>query len=213
MQIEDDEILQGFIEESLEHLADIENDLLAIEEAGENIDEDLVNKVFRAAHSIKGGAGFMGLTVIQELSHAMENVLGMIRGKKLVPNPDIINVLLLAADQLQKMVEDVQSSNDVDVTEHIIPLNSITETKTVPGGQASHKASPAKPEKTVKAKSKPEPEPEIEPELESEADTPPDYDLREEPDLEEEIPPQAEPVAMNVSKPSKSPKERKFFSR
>ena len=76
MQIEDDEILQGFIEESLEHLADIETDLLAIEKAGANIDENLVNKVFRAAHSIKGGAGFMGLTVIQELSHAMENILG-----------------------------------------------------------------------------------------------------------------------------------------
>ena len=44
MQIEDDEILQGFIEESLEHLADIENDFLAIEEAGADIDEELVNK-------------------------------------------------------------------------------------------------------------------------------------------------------------------------
>ena len=65
MDIEDDEILQGFIEESLEHLADIENDLLAIEEGGANTDEDLVNKVFRAAHSIKGGAGFMGVTTIQ----------------------------------------------------------------------------------------------------------------------------------------------------
>ena len=54
MQIEDDEILQGFIEESLEHLADIETDLLAIEKAGANIDENLVNKVFRAAHSING---------------------------------------------------------------------------------------------------------------------------------------------------------------
>ena len=88
MQIEDDEILQGFIEESLEHLADIENDLLAIEENGANIDEDLVNKVFRAAHSIKGGAGFMGLTKIQELSHSMENVLGLIRSKKLTPTPE-----------------------------------------------------------------------------------------------------------------------------
>jgi two-component system chemotaxis sensor kinase CheA len=125
MQFEDDEILQGFIEESLEHLADIENDLLAIEESGSNIDEDLVNKVFRAAHSIKGGAGFMGLIAIQELSHASENVLGMIRSKKLIPNPEIINVLLLASDQLQRMIEDVQNSNDVDITSHLDPLNAI----------------------------------------------------------------------------------------
>nr|MDJ0624575.1 chemotaxis protein CheA [Desulfocapsaceae bacterium] len=127
MQIEDDEILQGFIEESLEHLADIETDLLAIEEAGENIDEDLVNKVFRAAHSIKGGAGFMGLTGIQDLSHAMENVLGLIRSKKIIPNPEIINILLLASDQLNSLINDIQNSNDVDLSSHIEPLNAIAE--------------------------------------------------------------------------------------
>jgi two-component system chemotaxis sensor kinase CheA len=125
MHIEDDEILQGFIEESLEHLADIENDLLSIEENAADVDENLVNKVFRAAHSIKGGAGFMGLTTIQELSHAMENVLGMIRSKTLVPTPEIVNVLLLASDQLQRMIEDVQNSNDVDIESHLVPLNAI----------------------------------------------------------------------------------------
>ncbi len=125
MEIEDDEILQGFIEESLEHLADIENDLLAIEEDGENIDEDLVNKVFRAAHSIKGGAGFMGLTTIQELSHSTENVLGLIRSKKLTPTPKIVNVLLRASDQLQSLIEDIHNSNQVDISSHIIPLNAI----------------------------------------------------------------------------------------
>lgn len=157
MQIEDDEILQGFIEESLEHLADIENDLLAIEEAGENIDEDLVNKVFRAAHSIKGGAGFMGLTAIQELSHAAENVLGMIRSKKLVPTPEIVNILLLAADQLQRMIEDVHNSNEADISSFIEPLNTIAEGK---------QAKPASPQgKTAVAASPPqEPEPQsIEP--------------------------------------------------
>lgn len=127
MQIEDDEILQGFIEESLEHLADIETDLLAIEKAGANIDENLVNKVFRAAHSIKGGAGFMGLTVIQELSHAMENILGMIRSRKLIPNPEIVNVLLQGSDKLEYMINNIQTSNEEDITEHLIPLNAIAE--------------------------------------------------------------------------------------
>ena len=138
MEIEDDEILQGFIEESLEHLADIENDLLAIEEGGADIDEDLVNKVFRAAHSIKGGAGFMGLTTIQELSHATENVLGLIRGKKLIPTPEIINVLLIASDQLQSMIEDVHNSNEVDISAHLLPLNAIADgTFSQPAGEAS----------------------------------------------------------------------------
>ena len=127
MEIEDDEILQGFIEESLEHLADIENDLLSIEEAGADIDEDLVNKVFRAAHSIKGGAGFMGLTAIQGLSHSTENVLGMIRSKKLIPTPEIVNVLLMASDQLQNMIEDVHNSNEVDISSHVTPLDAIAD--------------------------------------------------------------------------------------
>lgn len=142
MSIEDDEILQGFIEESLEHLADIENDLLTIEEGGADIDVELVNKVFRAAHSIKGGAGFMGLSVIQDLAHAAENVLGLIRSGKLIPNPDIINVLLLAADQLQHMIEDVGNSNSVDITSHTTALNTIYE-----GGEAP--AAQPKPERVV----------------------------------------------------------------
>ncbi len=136
MSIEDDEILQGFIEESLEHLADIENDLLAIEEGGADIDVDLVNKVFRAAHSIKGGAGFMGLTVIQNLAHAAENVLGLIRSEKLIPDPDIINVLLLASDELQQLIEDVENSNDVDITEHVNALNAIYEGGNAPQASA-----------------------------------------------------------------------------
>jgi two-component system, chemotaxis family, sensor kinase CheA len=131
MSIEDDEILQGFIEESLEHLADIENDLLAIEETGADINVELVNKVFRAAHSIKGGAGFMGLTVIQDLAHAAENVLGLIRSGKLIPQPEIINVLLLAADELQHLIEDIGNSNTVDISSHTAALNTIFE-----GGEA-----------------------------------------------------------------------------
>ncbi len=174
MEFEDDEILQGFIEESLEHLADIENDLLAIEEGGANIDEQLVNKVFRAAHSIKGGAGFMGLTVIQDLSHSAENVLGMIRSKKLIPTPEIINVLLLAADQLQSLIENVQNSNTIDISEHLGPLNAIAEGKfNAPDSeQASSQPTPD-----------PEPEP---PQPEETSETAPSPESKQEPSPHEE---------------------------
>ncbi len=172
MSIEDDEILQGFIEESLEHLADIENDLLAIEEGGADIDVDLVNKVFRAAHSIKGGAGFMGLTVIQNLAHAAENVLGLIRSEKLVPTPDIINVLLMASDELQQLIENVETSNEVDITEHVNALNAIYETGQAPAADSAGKAE-QKPEEPVSeaaaevAEKQSEPEAEAAPEAES----------------------------------------------
>ncbi len=123
---EDDETLQMYIEESLDHLGDIESDLLTIEETGANIDLDLVNNVFRAAHSIKGGAGFMGLTTIKELSHHLENVLGLVRTKELVPDSNRISVLLKGFDELENLLKNIETSNDQDVTTHITALEGIT---------------------------------------------------------------------------------------
>lgn len=200
MSIEDDEILQGFIEESLEHLADIENDLLAIEEGGENIDVELVNKVFRAAHSIKGGAGFMGLTVIQNLAHAAENVLGLIRSEKLIPTPEIINVLLLASDELQQLIEDVGNSNDADITDHVNSLNTIYE-----GGGTEPKPRPAEQEAVAEAEPEPVEEEAKEPEQMEEEELPPESLQEEEPSdtgtVEEEEIPSAEPTPEPVKQP------------
>ena len=129
MTFQDDETLQMYLEESLEHLADIENDFLAIEKAGADIDEDLVNKVYRAAHSIKGGAGFMGLTTIKNLTHEMENILGKIRSRELIPTTEIINTLLEASDALRDLVKDVHNSNNVDVSINIEKLKAVSEGK------------------------------------------------------------------------------------
>ncbi len=208
MQIEDDEILQGFIEESLEHLADIENDLLAIEENGADIDEDLVNKVFRAAHSIKGGAGFMGLTVIQDLSHVMENVLGLIRSGKLVPTPEIINVLLQASDKLNTMIEDVNNSNEYDIEEHLIPLNAIyngdlpQSDSPAPAEEAAVEE-PAAEAEAVEAPEQPEPE-EAEPVPAPEAE-PEEYVQAAEPEVKAPTPAPAA-AAAPAPKPSPPPK-------
>ena len=131
MSIQFDETLQIFIDESLEHLADIQNDLLAIEAAGADIDENLVNKVYRAAHSIKGGAGFMGLSNIKNLTHEMENILGKIRSREMVPNAEIINILLLASDALVDLINNIAQSNDIDISNHIESLLSIATGVTV----------------------------------------------------------------------------------
>jgi len=111
----------------MDHLADIENDFLRIEEAGADIDEDLINKVYRAAHSIKGGAGFMGLTNIQNLTHAMENILGKIRSREMVPDSNIVSRLLEASDVLRDMIQDVVSSNEVDISAQLAALKEIDE--------------------------------------------------------------------------------------
>ena len=126
MSFQDDETLKMYVEESIEHLADIENDLLAIEEAGADIDKELVNKVFRAAHSIKGGAGFMGLNNIKDLAHKMENVLGMIRSREMTPNPEITNILLQASDLLRNLINNVAGSNEIDISGIVESLIALT---------------------------------------------------------------------------------------
>jgi len=125
MSLDDEDILQEFITESLEHLAEIEGQLLAIESAGADIDVELVNTVFRGVHSIKGCAGFFALTSIGELAHSLENVLNLMRERQLVPTSGIVDVMLTAADSLRGLIEDVKNSNDVDVSNHTSKLNAI----------------------------------------------------------------------------------------
>lgn len=114
MPLEYDEIIESFVVEATEAVADLETDFLAIEEGGADIDDDLVAKVFRNIHSMKGTAGFCGLDRIGALAHEMENVLNMVRNKELVPTPGVVEVLLRGADKLTQMVADVLNSNEYD---------------------------------------------------------------------------------------------------
>ncbi|MBU0909231.1 MAG: Hpt domain-containing protein, partial [Proteobacteria bacterium] len=123
--IDDDETLQSFKDESHEHLEGIESDLLAIEEAGADIDLELVNKVFRAMHSIKGGAGFLGLNAVKTLSHAAENLLNKIRNKELVPTTPVISSLLDAADLVNRLLNQPKGAVELDISGPLAALNSI----------------------------------------------------------------------------------------
>jgi len=125
MTFDDPGLLAEFVTESLEHLADVESQLLEIESGGADIDVDLVNTVFRAVHSIKGVAGFMGLVKVNTLSHHLENVLGKIRNQELVPNAGNVDVMLRSADVLRNMINDVENSNDVDVSGFVQELDAI----------------------------------------------------------------------------------------
>ena len=116
----DDELLAEFINESREHLTAIEAELLAIEEGGENIDAELVNKVFRAAHSIKGASGYFGLNKVKELAHRAETVLDMIRSRKMVPN-----LLLAAFDKLREMINRPAESANADIDELVLNLTGL----------------------------------------------------------------------------------------
>ena len=133
----DDELLGVFVAEAREHLATIEGDLLAIEEGGANVDKELVNKVFRAAHSIKGASSFFGLHKVKDLAHKLETVLDMLRSGKMTPNAEITNVLLAAFDQLREMINHYAESENADIAEMTVNLNGLVSSYLPPEQKAS----------------------------------------------------------------------------
>lgn|GEM_PF-2591528 len=120
--MEDAELLQAFLEEAREHLDGIEGDLIQLE-SSERVDEELVNKIFRAVHPVKGAAGFFGLDAIKNLSHSMENVLGLLKKRAIAPSSVIIGALLQAADALVEMIHAPEQSNGHDVSVHVQALD------------------------------------------------------------------------------------------
>ncbi len=125
MSFDDADLLREFVVESQEHLSDVENQLLTLESQGDAMDVALVNTVFRAVHSIKGAAGFMGLSTLETLAHREEEVLNMLRNKELRPTSVVINTLLRASDRLKTLLDNIDHSNDENVEEHIVALERI----------------------------------------------------------------------------------------
>ena len=136
----DDNLLVDYLAESREQLTTVEADLLAIEEEGAGIDEERVNRVFRAVHSIKGASGFFDLTKIGELAHHAENVLALIRARKMVPTPDRVRVLLRAVDRLNELFDAPETSNQADISAILSELTRLYEEHRTPIQTSSPKA-------------------------------------------------------------------------
>jgi len=104
---QDPELVADFILESREHLTSIEQRLLTLER--EPKDADAINSVFRGFHTIKGLAGFLEFTAIQEVSHDVETALNLAREGKLAVTPAVIDVILEAVDYLSRAIAAVES--------------------------------------------------------------------------------------------------------
>ncbi|MDX1945367.1 MAG: chemotaxis protein CheA [Pirellulaceae bacterium] len=122
MELADKELIAEFVVESQEGLAKVENQMLAIEAAGANIDGDLVNAVFRTMHSIKGTAGFLGLARIGTLAHGLEEVLNNLRNREVVPTSELVTSVLRAADFMKGLIDAVETSGDADIEPFVAEL-------------------------------------------------------------------------------------------
>jgi len=122
----DEDLLVGFVDEAKEHLTTIEPDLLAIESNPTNM--DIINRLFRSVHSIKGGAGFFGLEQLGTLSHAMENLMSKARTSELILEKKHIDALLKGLDKLNHMIDDVANSNSSNIEEELKLFESLEAT-------------------------------------------------------------------------------------
>ncbi len=147
----DQDLLREFINESQEHLQNIENGVLVLEENPK--DADTLNSIFRAFHTFKGGSGFLNLTAIKNLAHELESLLDAARQHKLVIDSAIIDLILDGGDTLKQFVAEisVQLGGHDAGQEILVPTRRLIErVKAVLSGDANA-SSPAHPDTVAQA--------------------------------------------------------------
>ena len=105
-----------FLDESKEHLQGLNDNIMTLEQDPTN--EDCINEIFRAAHSLKGMAGTMGFKRMQELTHHMEDVFSDVRAGQLKVNGDMIDTLFKCLDALQAYVDLISETQDEGTEEY-----------------------------------------------------------------------------------------------
>ncbi len=143
--------LEIFLDETKEHLQNLSDQLMNLEQDPENM--DTINEIFRAAHTLKGMAGTMGYKRMQNLTHDMENVFSEVRNNTLKADENMIDLLFQCLDALEEYTENIQNTADegTNDNEHLIKaLNEFLDSR-------EGAAAPAKAAEKVKEASKEEP--------------------------------------------------------
>ena len=109
---EDQELLEGFLTETSELLEKLDDDLVALEKSP--TDTDLLNRIFRSIHTVKGASSFLGFDLLVRVTHKTEDVLNRLRKGELLVNPEIMDVVLEATDLVKTLVSDIKGGDIVD---------------------------------------------------------------------------------------------------
>ncbi|WP_241189962.1 chemotaxis protein CheA [Enterobacter ludwigii] len=141
MSMDISDFYQTFFDEADELLADMEQHLLDL--VPEAPDSEQLNAIFRAAHSIKGGAGTFGFTILQETTHLMENLLDEARRGEMQLNTDIINLFLETKDIMQEQLDAYKSSAEPDAASFEYICNALRQLALEAKGDAAAAVVPA----------------------------------------------------------------------
>ena len=138
------EIKEIFFQECEEQLTELETGLLAMNDGDD--DPETVNAVFRAVHSIKGGAGAFGLDDLVAFAHVFETTLDCVRSNKLDPDETVMKVMLKSADVLADLTAAARDGGTVDPARSSTlakDLEALANGQPLPDGDAAAPAAPA----------------------------------------------------------------------
>lgn len=130
--------LEIFLDETNEHLQNLNTQILSLEQDPENM--DTINEIFRAAHSLKGMAGTMGYKRMQTLTHDMENVFSEVRNGNIKVKADMIDVLFQCLDALEEYNTNIRESSDEGTNDNGALIKRLND---IMGGDSEDNAAPA----------------------------------------------------------------------
>ena len=117
--------LEIFLDETKEHLQNLNTQILELEQEPENM--DTINEIFRAAHSLKGMAGTMGYKRMQNLTHDMENVFSEVRNGTIKVQPEMIDILFNCLDALEEYLSNIQQTTDEGTNDNAELIKSLND--------------------------------------------------------------------------------------
>ncbi len=132
--------LEIFLDETNEHLQNLNTQILSLEQDPENM--DTINEIFRAAHSLKGMAGTMGYKRMQTLTHDMENVFSEVRNGNIKVNADMIDVLFQCLDALEEYNTNIRESSDEGTNDNGALIKRLNNIMSGGSDEEGEKASP-----------------------------------------------------------------------
>ena len=139
------EIMEDFLIEAFELIEQIDHDLVELESNPEDL--ELLNRIFRVAHTVKGSSSFLNFDVLTELTHHMEDVLNKARKGELKITPDIMDVVLESVDMMKGLLESIRdngsdSAAGIDIKNICVRLTQISEGE-APSAAAEAPAAPS----------------------------------------------------------------------
>ncbi len=134
--------LEIFIDETDEHLQTLSDCIMELEKDPENM--DVINEIFRAAHSLKGMAGTMGFKRMQHLTHDMENVFQEVRSDKIKVNSSMIDLLFKCLDAIEGYLNSVKESSSEGTEDNELIIKELNDFIAAANGEAPGAAPAAK---------------------------------------------------------------------